>query len=284
MSNEVRQEKIRDAIRAACRMEVLCPKPGNVCPGLEFDDATVDDFLRSADAIARPLTRGASIGQAILEAVAATREAVGHNTNMGIVLLLSPLAAAAAECSQPADLPDRVRDVLQAATVEDSRDVYAAIRIASPAGLGEQPDQDIAHEPTLSLIECMRLAADRDRIARQYVTGFEDVLNSGRKWLNEIRGAGRLESQHVTHLAVRLLAGFGDSLIARKCGVPESDRVQRQAGELLRTGWPAAPGSDILYQQFDRSLRSDGHRLNPGTTADLVAAILFVELLGPCFS
>ena len=105
----------------------------------------------------------------MLGAIEATRRVVSTNTNLGIVLLLAPLAAVA-DC---VDLAEGVEAVLAATTVDDARHVYHAIRLAQPGGLGEVSDQDIAREPTISLRDVMGLAADRDLIARQYANGFQ---------------------------------------------------------------------------------------------------------------
>lgn len=88
-------------IEDACRAEVCSAKPGNVGPHQHFADASVDDFLRSAEVVAPILGRSAEsgVGQAVLDAALATREYAGHNTNLGIILLLAPLASVPASQS-----------------------------------------------------------------------------------------------------------------------------------------------------------------------------------------
>ena len=263
-------------------MEVMSPKPGNVSPGSEFANASVDDFLKSAQAIA-PILATASeqtLGATILEAIRATRNVVNHNTNLGIVLLLAPLAAVPRDQS----LPDGIGAVLNSTTVEDSRLVYEAIRTAQPSGLGEASKQDLNDEPTLNLLECMQLGAGRDMIAAQYAGGFHEVLQTGQEYLRECTQRAIPQPQQISMLAVRLLAEFGDSLIIRKCGIDMSNVVREKARSLLDNGWPMEHDSlrqhDTAKQfaAFDAFLRADGNRRNPGTTADLVAAILFAAL------
>lgn len=265
-----------DLIETACAMEVMSPKPGNVAPEREFADASIVDFLKSARAIA-PILATASertLGETILQAVQATRQVVNHNTNLGIILLLSPLARVPCERS----LSEGILDVLNTTTVADSRLVYEAIRMAQPAGLGEADEQDLTDEPTLNLLECMRLAADRDMIAAQYVNGFQQVLTCGQDWLREAAAMNVSQPQQISWLAVRLLAEYGDSLIARKCGQQMSDIVRKKAQELLNSGWPIKREATSRFADFDAFLREDGNRRNPGTTADLIAAILFAAL------
>ena len=269
-------QKVSRWVQVACQREVRSPKPGNVCPGNEFADATVADFLASADAIAAVMAMASErpLGTTILECVEATRRVVGHNTNLGIVLLIAPLAAVPVGQT----LTDGIGAVLNATTVDDSIAAYEAIRRAQPAGLGEVKDQDLLQAPTENLVECMRLAADRDLIAAQYANGFRQVLGSGLEWLAEAQQAIESSSQQITWLAVRFLAEFGDSLIARKCGQPMSDLVQQKARELLRSGWPQRSGSSADLEDLDLFLRADGNRRNPGTTADFIAAVIFAGL------
>ncbi|MEZ6033518.1 MAG: triphosphoribosyl-dephospho-CoA synthase [Planctomycetaceae bacterium] len=269
-------ESLTQLLNIACAMEVMSPKPGNVAPGQEFGDSSVDDFLRSARAIAPVLATAETqtLGSSILGAVRATRTVVNHNTNLGIILLLAPLATVRRDYSLEAG----ISKVLQSTTVEDSRLVYDAIRLAQPAGLGAAGEQDVGHEPTLNLIECMTLAAERDMIAAQYANGFRQVLQSGRDWLQDSLAVSLPQPQRIRLLAVRFIAAFGDSLIARKCGQEMCDMVREKARQLLQEGWPMLPDTSSRYAEFDTFLRAEGNRRNPGTTADLIAAVLFAGL------
>src|SRR5205823_4810579 len=102
--------------------------------------------------------------------------------------------------------------------IEDARLTYQAIRLARPAGLGEAVDEDVSQEPTRSLREIMRLAADRDLVARQYVNGFREVFDDGLAALARgLKETGSLEGA-IIFCHLRLMAAFPDSLIARKLG------------------------------------------------------------------
>lgn len=257
-------------------MEVMCPKPGNVSPDQPTGEVTVVDFLRSAAAIAPVLATAdlRPLGQTIFQSIAATRQVVAHNTNLGIVLLIAPLAAVAPERS----LIDGVSDVLNHLTVDDSIDVYRAIRLAEPGGMGQVAEQDLADVPTLGLRECMQLAAERDLIAEQYVNGFREVLCLGVNLLREARGQIESQSQQVIWVALKLMAEFGDSLVARKCGPAVSQEVQQLAESVVRRNWPLTIEAAEQFDKLNGFLRADGNRRNPGTTADLIAAILFAAL------
>jgi triphosphoribosyl-dephospho-CoA synthase len=261
-----------ELIRLACRAEVLARKPGNVHPGASFVDLTVQDFLRAATACAEPLVAGGSIGvgSSVFDAVRATKQIASNNVNLGICLLIAPCAASNPELPFPA----AIRLVLESLTVEDCRWVYRAIRLAQPGGLGEASEQDVADEPTVDLRETMKLAAARDRVAAQYVNGFEDVWRAATEIL-----ARELKSdpeRAIIHAHLRLMAELPDSLIARKCGGEIAGESQRRAADALEAIGTA--DFEPRLTELDRWLRADGHRRNPGTTADLVATSLMVAL------
>ena len=257
----------------ACVLEATARKPGNVHPGAAFDDLTHADFLRSAEVIAPALacTAQVGIGRAVLESIERTHEAVGKNTNLGIVLLLAPLAAVAT--GQP--LRTGIRGVLGALTREDAVLVYRAIRLAGAGGLGRVDEQDVSREPTVALVDAMRLAARRDTIAEQYVSDFELVLDLGLPLLERRADFCENWEEAIIELHLNLMAHRPDTLIARKCGEALARESARRAAGVLAAGWPRTPAGERALKQLDDWLRADGHRRNPGTTADLVTACLF---------
>lgn len=254
----------------ACILEATARKPGNVHRYADFDDATYLDFLLSAAALVEPMDRAGrtGVGAAVLASVEATRRLVATNTNLGMVLLLAPLAAVPA-----GEEPRRgVERVLDALTLDDARLAYRAIRLAMPGGIGAAADQDVASEPTVTLREAMGLAADRDAIARQYATGFADVFDVVLPALDLRRP---LETAIIgAYLAA--LAHRPDTLIARKRGIETAREASRRAAAVVAGGaWdPASPA----LGELDAWLRADGHARNPGATADLTAAALYVAL------
>lgn len=269
------------ALRAqmAALLEASAPKPGNVGRHHDFGDTSFDDFLLSAAAIGPALGEAGTlgVGAAALRAIAETRRWVRTNTNLGIVLLFAPLARAAALDGGP--LRRRLAAVLAELTVADAEAAYAAIRAASPGGLGAAPEQDVRGTPTVSLLEAMRLAADRDSIAREYVTDFALTLETGLPALRRARGAGAPWPAAVLEAFLALLAAAPDTLIARKRGRAAAAEASREAGRVLACGPPGSAERDAAVARLDRALRGDGNALNPGTTADLTAAAIFALLL-----
>ncbi|MCY2962576.1 MAG: triphosphoribosyl-dephospho-CoA synthase [Planctomycetota bacterium] len=261
-----------ELILEACLREVQAPKPGNVHPGASFCDLTCEDFIRSAHAVAPVLARAGElgIGQAILHAVQATRRVVATNTNLGMILLLTPLAAIPRDRS----LVDGIEPILAALTRDDAVAVYEAIRLSMPGAMGDVPEGDLAVGPTGTLREMMALAADRDSIATEYARGFPIVLQCGlpilaRRWRDDAW------EEAVVGLHLELMAAIPDTLIARKCGPEVARESADRATRVLDAGWPIDPHGRRLCKELDLWLRADGHRRNPGTTADLVAASVF---------
>jgi triphosphoribosyl-dephospho-CoA synthase len=263
-------------VQTACILEASARKAGNVHPFAGFDDLNFLDFILSAVAIGPVLMRlvDRPLGPTILEAIRATRAVVQTNTNLGIVLLLAPLSKCELENANPSDWPLLVRQVIDLSDVEDTKQVYEAIRLAVPGGMGKVDDQDIAKHPTESLREVMALAAERDMIARQYGNGFREIFYDGLPaLLDGMRRFGDVEKA-IQFCQIHLLSKHPDSLIARKRGPAEAQEVMRRAQSIDL----ATPGGSVRYEDFDRWLRSEGHSRNPGTTADLITACLFTAL------
>ncbi len=260
----------------ACVLEATAPKPGNVHRGADFDDMTYVDLTISAVAIAAAMETAwrDGVGPAALDAVRATRALVGINTNLGTVLLLAPLATV----PRTTPLGPGVRQVLAQLTARDSAAVYAAIRLARPGGLGQVHALDVADPAPDDLLAAMRAASPRDLVAHQYVSGFTTVLDQVLPWLLAGPGQGWTLADTIVHTQLRLLSQFGDSLIARKGGPAVSRQAARRARRVLEAGEPGTPPYARELAELDRWLRSDGHRRNPGTTADLIAAGLFAAL------
>jgi triphosphoribosyl-dephospho-CoA synthase len=261
----------------ACIWEATARKPGNVHPYCDFADTAYTDFLLSAAAIAPAMTaaRHQRIGTTILDAVLATRRVVRTNTNLGIILLLAPLATASTE---GIPLNQKLGWVLAKLDLMDARLAYEAIRRAAPGGLGSAAEQDVQVEPTQPLRQIMALAADRDLVARQYANDFAEVFDDGvPALLAGLERTGSLEGAIIfAHL--RLLAHLPDTLITRKRGKEEAKEASRRAAVVLDAGWPHARAGWRSLEEFDAWLRAIGNARNPGATADLLTACLFVLL------
>ncbi len=270
------RDHLRAAYEDACRREIEALKPGNVHLFADGHQMSAGQFLTSASVSSAPLTDpGLPIGRRILEAVHATRLAVGTNTNLGIVLLCAPLLCAAEMAD--GDLRENLGKVLDGMDIEDTAAVFEAIMLASPGGLGSADTHDVREKPKALLVEAMREAAGRDKIAHQYVTRYDDVFGIGLPALEAAiaRGEGGMWPTIFAYMA--FLAGFPDSHVARIYGAEAAGRVQEEAtavrASLDAAGDEAARISLLI--DFDRRLKE--RAVNPGTSADLTVASLLVH-------
>jgi triphosphoribosyl-dephospho-CoA synthase len=272
---------------------VASNKPGNVGLYSRQADMTAVDLLLGAAAIAPIMDQAPtqSVGTTILESIRATRQVTRVNTNLGIVLLLAPLASVPLHL----DLRGGVMRILMRLTVDDTRQTYEAIRLANPGGLGSVGEQDVAREPTVTLREAMALAADRDMIARQYVNDFEQVFETAELLTQELSDEWNELYSRIVSVFLRQLSKYPDTLIERKFGRAAAEEVSLAARQVIESdpghlGW-AIPAFDTwLRSGCSRPFRFFPGMLpepileprpdarNPGTTADLITAALFVAL------
>lgn len=265
-----------EAIRLACVWEATAPKVGNVHPELAFDDCDYQDFCRAAAVVAPILARAdtasgpaTGLGQRILSAIEATRTVTRANVNLGIVLLVAPLASIRDR--------DEMPDLLRGLKPRDGELVYRAIRLANPGGVRDttvEPSQDVTSADVggVDLLAAMASARERDRIALQYATDFADFFDHVVPAVaTELEAEGDI-ARAIVRAQIRLLAAEPDSLIARKSGpVIAAEACSRAQGCLTTAGELFPPA----VAELDRWLRADGNRRNPGTTADLIAAALY---------
>jgi triphosphoribosyl-dephospho-CoA synthase len=271
-------EAVSGAAQLACVLEASAEKPGNITPRHDFADTSYEDMLRSAIALGPELGRAAErgVGDTVLAAVRATRRVAAANTNLGIALLLAPLARSALLGGA---LRVRVEQVLGALTLDDARAAYAAIREAGAAGLDEPVEHDVHAAPTVALREAMAAAAERDSVAAEYATGYAVTFELGLPALARALDDGLGLRAATVELYLGLLAAVPDTLVARKRGRRAAERVSAGAASVLAAGGIRGDAGRAALQAFDASLRRDGNALNPGTTADVVTAVLFVALL-----
>ncbi len=259
-------------------LEVSAEKPGNITPSHDFHDTSYEDMLRSAIAVGPELGRAGErgVGETVLAAVEASRRVAPANTNLGIALVLAPLAKAALG---PGPLRQQLGATLRALDVADARAAYAAIRLAGAGGLRERVEHDVRSEPGVGLGDAMASAAERDSIASEYVTGFALTFDTGVPALVAALGDGLAVRDAIVELHLRLLVQAPDTLIARKRGAGAAARVSAGARDVLAAGGVRTDAGRRALRGFDASLRGPGNALNPGTTADLVTATVFVALV-----
>ena len=273
-------QQLSELYKKACEIELQAFKPGNVSVYADGHDMTVADFRLSAEVSAAPLCNpGYSLGEKIFYAVKATREAVGCNTNLGIILLCAPLIQAISDTNSDLLLRQALHQVLITTTLDDADWVFKAITLASPGGLGRSDDQDVSEKPSVNLAEAMRVASLKDRIALQYITNYKDIFdfavlihyNAMNKWGNQEWAA--------VSVYAGLLSQFPDSHIERKYGGQYSQMLASKMTlvneELSKTDDPYSI-TPLLYS-MDQELKSMG--VNPGTMADMTVATVLTVFL-----
>lgn len=264
----------------ACDIELQAFKPGNVSIYSEGHDMTVKDFQLSAIVSASPISNpDYSLGEKIYYAVKATREAVGCNTNLGIILLCAPMIEALLHLNGEETFQQSLANVLANTTVEDADWVFRAISLASPGGLGDSKESDVHSAAKITLTESMKIAESRDRIALQYATNFKDIFDFAILRYNQ--AFERWDDLNWSAVAVysSLLSKYPDSHIERKHGCRYTSMVQEQMclvnKALSSTNKPQQ--HEAMLHKIDQTFKNTG--INPGTTADLTVATVFVFLV-----
>lgn len=282
------------------------PKPGNVHRTSDFKDTRYEHFLASAVAIEPCLRRVAYRGLKASRSLISldnlrlgyfikygVREVLkwqsGGNTCLGILTLIVPLACAAAMSSREGltNLRSYVGKIVKSTTPRDSIDFYDAISIANPGGLGSSPRLDVRDLKSrdqiiregIGLFEVFKISADYDLISREWVTSFEISFEIGSPYFSKLLNELGDVNIATVHTFLKILSMYPDTLIARKAGLDRAREVSVRAREVLSAGGLLTEDGRRMIWSFDRELRAEGNRLNPGSTADLVASSIMISLL-----
>ena len=269
---------LANAFKAACMAELEALKPGNVHIFADGHGMTVQDFIASADAVSEVIAQpDLSLGERILQSVQATQKTVGINTNLGMILLCAPIIQAKLNTAGTG-LQANIHAVLGGTNIEDAEACFAAIRLANPAGLGVSDAHDVRMPADCSLQQAMLQAANQDSIARQYSNNFADVFD-GLAYYQKALGKWQRPAWAASALYLHFLSHFLDSHVVRKQGETIAKLVQNEAiehaVEFNKAFNPKNYQSALMT--FDAALKKRG--LNPGTSADLTVASLFLHAI-----
>jgi triphosphoribosyl-dephospho-CoA synthase len=299
---------VSNCLQLGILLEISANKPGNVSRLADFHGTKYEHFLASAVAL-RPsletaarqgamISRGeiepsnVGIGRIVKNAV----EEVsvwqhGGNTLLGTILLLSPLAVAAGMSFSDDNkfsidnLRRSLKQVSESTSPLDAVAVYEAINIANPNGLANMaPTLDVNDtsskkkilEKKINLFEIFRISASYDSISREWVENFPITFEIGLPFLYNQLEVTDLNTA-IIRTFLRVLARVPDTLIRRKAGMEKAEDISRKAEKILN-GLSTVKGSQELLD-FDKELRGSRNQLNPGTTADIIAAVLAVSIL-----
>jgi triphosphoribosyl-dephospho-CoA synthase len=287
-------KKISCAAQLAGVLEASTEKPGNVTPSHDFEDTTYQDFLAGSIAMGPSIEEaafrgylaglqeieyaGISIGELMLQGVKDVRNShTGGNTHLGTLMLIVPIAAGAGFCIAEKETFEKLRPtvnkLLGCSTLKDSHNLYAALENAKVGGLGKLIKKQ------LTFAELMKASAERDRIAEELSSGLPIVFKCGLPHFEACLSeeypsslpAGSDMRAAILRTYIYLLSKYPDTFIAKKHSTKKAVDVSDKAKDVLKGRLPLA--------RFDAMLRSSGNQLNPGTTADLIAAVTFSYLL-----
>ena len=216
----------------------------------------------------------------------------GGNVLLGHILIFGPLAAAAAICLKTEkmsfnDFIININKIIDDSTVEDTTDLYEAIRTCNPGGLGQIDKYDIydqdsiknIKEDKINLKKIFELSKDYDSISLEYSHGFSIILKEGLPYYFEKFNSTKDINTATVDTFLKILSDHPDTLIIRKSGLDVAKMVSSKAREILIHGGISNRKGILLIRQLDDLLQSKKGKMNPGTTADILAGIIFCALL-----
>jgi triphosphoribosyl-dephospho-CoA synthase len=277
---------IMKASQIACCLEVSSFKPGNVHRNRDYRDIKYHHFINSGIAFGNVVYEASQkdrdVGLYIKKAVIESKKWSPTNANLGIIMLHIPIAMASGrlESFNENKLRDNLKKIAENTTVEDALNVYDAINIAmayvnkpkkGPDVTSEEAKKELI-EKGLTLLDVYKISAEWDNISKEWVDNFKisfEGYNLLKKYYNELDNINLA----VTKTFLNLLSKYPDTLIARKRGFETALEVSKMAEEVLNNF------TEEKVKEFDRYLSKDGNKLNPGTTADLIASSLMIFIL-----
>ncbi|MBP2172825.1 triphosphoribosyl-dephospho-CoA synthase [Methanococcus voltae] len=307
---------IMKASQMACCLEVSSFKPGNVHRTRDYHDIKYHHFITSGIAFGNAIYSVSNrfkdldvsiklnsnsnsnsdlkesnnfqinVGKAIKEAVIESVKWSPSNANLGIIMLHTPIAMAASKLGEfnLEDLKKWTEYITSNTTVNDAIAVYEAIEIGmayvNPPEEGPDVKNDDSKkelvEKNLNLYDVYNISKEWDTISKEWVSNFKisyegyELLKNNYEKNNEIHEA-------VTLTFLEILSKYPDTLIARKKGIEVSKLVSEKAKETLENF--KKTGNRTVILDFDTYLSQESNKLNPGTTADLMASALFIYLI-----
>jgi len=305
---------IDDIVRCASLASFLelagWPKPGNVHRTKNFKNTRYEHFLAGIVAIQpnfkefcnRTYKYSINIGEdfSFVRLGYFFREAAkemlkwqkGGNVLLGHILILAPLVAAAAICLKSKKIKYNnyilnIKKIINDSTVKDAQELYQAIKIVNPGGLGKVDKYDINDENSaiilkrdgITLKKIFELSKNIDLISSEYSTDFNIILNEGLPYYFEIFNQTNDINIATVNTYLKVLSEHPDTLVIRKSGIEAAIMISNRAKEIITMGGIMTEKGLKLTQELDDFLHEKKGKMNPGTTADIVAGIIFCALL-----
>lgn len=287
--------EIAQAVQISSLLEASAAKPGNVYPNKSFKDLNYQHFLYSSAAVFPAFLNleQKTVGEIILKGVKETHSFIRTNTNLGILLLTSPLAAAYVSLRKKKLisgksqkkllelLQQEVNIILKNLSKKDAELTYKAINYSKAGNLDQVQEGDIKDPVELTLYQAMELAQNRDQIAAEYVNDFELTFNFAYPVFKKNQKKFTRIEDAVIQSYLEILAEYPDTLIARKWGNNFAAGISQKTKDLLEKlkNIDNSQQREKEIRKFDDYLRSKDKKINPGTTADFIAAVIFLTIL-----
>jgi triphosphoribosyl-dephospho-CoA synthase len=311
---DIKIRSLDDLVRCATLSSLLelsgWPKPGNVHRTKNFENTRFEHFLAGITAI-QPNFRelcektynsinsetqvyskieiGLFYKKAAMEMI---KWQSGGNVLLGHILVLAPLVSAAAICMKTKkvkieEFEMALKKLISDATVEDTLNLYDAIKICKPGGLGSIEKYDVygddaykeIRQDKITLKKIFELSKDYDLISNEYYSGFSIILREGLPFFIETFRNSQDINIATVNTYLKMLSNHLDTLIIRKSGKEEAKKVSQTATHIISSGGISTKKGLYLVIKFDKNLRKKNGNLNPGTIADLVAGVIFCGLI-----
>ena len=273
---------LKKKIKFACDTEIKSLKPGNVHQYSKSYDMDIKDFFKSSLIISKCLTKNnLDLGKKILTSVNEIQDKIKKNTNLGIILMLSPIATVVQKegIISKEELLKKIKSLIKKQNIKNSIPIFKAISLTSPGGLGFSKKYDVNEPSNTNLYKAMEFAKKKDLIARQYCNGFKDIYKIGiPAYKNFYNKWGKVDWA-LTGVYLTFLKKFNDSHIVRNKGNKIATSIKKEAKKyyfFLKNNKSLTKIKKKLLI-FDKKLKSK--RINPGTIADLTVATLLFEIV-----
>jgi triphosphoribosyl-dephospho-CoA synthase len=302
---------ISSCVQLSILLEVSAQKPGNVSRAAGFQNTRYEHFMASAVAVEPAFARAAlqgirckeqrirpdqvNIGEIIKDAVSDINVwQHGGNTLLGTVILLSPIAVAAGMALAEkrefslSELRGNIKFAVESTTPADAVAVYDAINLANPNGLIDKAPSLDVNDPNskrrimkqgITLRDVFTISAAYDSISREWVENYPLTFDTGYPYFAaQLEETGILNTA-IVHTFLKVLSTTPDTLIARKAGPEKAREVSEKAREVLTLGGLTTTTGRKAIVLVDAELRTQANKLNPGTTADIITAVLAISIL-----
>ncbi len=301
---------ISQCLQLGMLLEVSSQKPGNVTLSSGFNGTKFEHFLASAVASIPSFENAALRGISVLEGNLELQDLgigkiiqncleeisvwqKGGNTLLGTIILFVPIAAAAGMTHLEDNfdlllLRANIKKVIHSTTSKDAFHLYSAFDSIKPGGLNKAPDFDLTSAESkkrllvenVSLYDVFKIAASYDDVCSEWISNYSISIDLAYPYLLNQMQTRDLNTS-IVHTYLKILSKHPDTLISRKVGSKISQEISSEANNLLEMGGLDTKDGRKGLIAFDKKLRKDGNHLNPGTTADLIAATLsFLVLTG----